>query len=251
MPPKMLLRSRIEASNIAAPTNRLTLDAYQKVIKRKFPSPYPSRISLPMGIGFKRRSPRMSTSAVLNVSATMAAPSLCRSRMARSFILKHVILASGIGIFSSRPEQFANIPKEFVAHSSEFSDLSVCAGKRVGVVGTGQSALEYAALLRENGADVVIISRSPKVKFRPFAWKKHLFRQLTGGPLRGLSYRIIPPTDLGDVRTARKMADPNLFRRQSPETQEQLIRACTRPIGAYWLAPRLEGVEDKNKHPGF
>ncbi len=245
MPPKMLLRSRIEASNIAAPTNRLTLDAYQKVIKRKFPEPLPIEDFIAYGDWFQTQvAPDVDERRVKRISHNGSA-FVVSFEDSEEFHSKHVILASGIGIFSSRPEQFANIPKEFVAHSSEFSDLSVCAGKRVGVVGTGQSALEYAALLRENGADVVIISRSPEIKFRPFAWKKHLFRQLTGGPLRGLSYRIIPPTDLGDVRTARKMADPNLFRRQSPETQEQLIRACTRPIGAYWLAPRLKGVETR------
>jgi len=55
---------------------------------------------------------------------------------------------------------------------------------------------------------VAIITRASEVKFRPFAWRKHLFRQLMPGPLRPLSYRILPPTDLGDIHTARKMADP-------------------------------------------
>jgi thioredoxin reductase len=38
------------------------------------------------------------------------------------------------------------------------------------------------------------------------------------------------------------MANPDLFRRQSPEVQQALLNACSRPIGAYWLQPRLEGV---------
>jgi thioredoxin reductase len=242
MPPKMLLRSRIEASNIASPTNRLTLDAYQNVVKRKFPEPLPIEDFIAYGEWFQKQvAPDVDERPVRRISHN-GTVFVLSFEDGEEFHSKHVILATGIGIFSSRPKQFADIPREFIPHTSELSDLSACRGKRVAVLGTGQSALEYAALLRENGADVMIISRSPEIKFRPFAWKKHLFRQLTGGPLRGLSHRIIPPTDLGDVRTARKMADPNLFRRQSPETQEQLIRACTRPIGAYWLAPRLKEV---------
>src|SRR5206468_411809 len=61
-------------------------------------------------------------------------------------------------------------------------------------------------------------------------------------PLKPLSYTILPPTDLGDIRTARTMADPEKFRRQSPEVQAALLNDCTKPIGAYWLASRLNGV---------
>ena len=243
MPPKMLLRSRIEASNIAAPGERLTLDAYQRLVKRKFPEPLPIEDFIAYGDWFQKQvAPEADERPVRCISHNGSA-FVVSFADGQEFRSKNVILATGIGMFSSRPEQFVNIPKEFAPHSSELSDLSVFRGQRVAVVGIGQSALECAALLRENDADVVIISRSPEIKFRPFAWKKHLFRQLTRGPLKGLSHRIIPPTDLGDVWTARKMADPNLFRRQSPEVQEQLIRACTRPIGAYWLAPRLKEVE--------
>ena len=43
------------------------------------------------------------------------------------------------------------------------------------------------------------------------------------------------------------MADPEKFRRQSPEVQESLLRDCTKPIGAYWLPSRLEGVQVKTR----
>ena len=38
------------------------------------------------------------------------------------------------------------------------------------------------------------------------------------------------------------MADPEKFRRQSPEIQKALLRDVTTPRGAYWLPSRLEGV---------
>jgi hypothetical protein len=99
--------------------------------------------------------------------------------------------------------------------------------------------------LHEKQAEVQLITRDPALVFRPFAWRKHLFRKLTSGPLLGLSYRVFPPTDLGDIRTARKMANPDLFRRQSPEVQKKLLKDCAKPVGAYWLPSRLEGVPVK------
>jgi len=41
-----------------------------------------------------------------------------------------------------------------------------------GVIGKGQSALEYAALLHENQAQVQIITRASGLTYRPFAWRK-------------------------------------------------------------------------------
>jgi cation diffusion facilitator CzcD-associated flavoprotein CzcO len=152
------------------------------------------------------------------------------------------VLALGIGLFFYRPEQFVGIPRELAPHSSDLNDFSQFRGKRIAVIGKGQSALEYAALLHENQADVQIVTRASALAFRPFAWRKNLFRKLTPWPLRGLSHRILPPTDLGDIRTARKMANPDLFRRQPPEAQEKLLKDCARPVGAYRLPARLEGV---------
>jgi thioredoxin reductase len=38
------------------------------------------------------------------------------------------------------------------------------------------------------------------------------------------------------------MADPDLFRQQSPDVQEKLLKDCAKPVGSYWLPSRLESV---------
>ena len=243
MPGGMLLRSKSEASNIAAPQKHLSISGYEKAIGRKIFDPVPIEDFIAYGDWFQKQVvPNLDTRHVQNVSHNGSAFALTLDDGER-LQAKSVVLALGIGLFSQRPEQFAGIPRELAPHSSDLSDFSRFRGKRVAVIGRGQSALECAALLHENRAEVQIITRDPALIFRPFAWRKHIFRLLTSGPLLGLSHRIIPPTDLGDVWTARKMAIPELFRRQTAEVQEQLLRACARPIGAYWLEPRLEDVQ--------
>jgi FAD-dependent urate hydroxylase len=245
MPGGMLLRSKNEASNIAAPQKHLSIFAYQKALGRKIADPVPIEDFIAYGEWFQKQVvPNLDTRQVRNVSHDGNLFELTLDDGER-MQAKSVVLALGIGFFSQRPEQFRDIPRELAPHSSELSEFSRFKGKRVAVIGRGQSALESAALLHENGAEVQILTRDPALIFRPFAWRKHIFRKLTSGPLLGLSYKIIPPTDLGDVRTARKMANPELFRRQTPEAQERLLRACARPIGAYWLEPRLKAVEVK------
>ena len=245
MPGGMLLRSKSEASNIAAPQSHLSITAYEKTIKRKIADPLPIEDFIAYGEWFQEQvAPNLDTRHVQKVSHGGGVFELTLDD-GDKLQFKSVVLALGIGPFLHRPEQFADLPRELAPHSSDLSDIAQFQGKRVAVIGRGQSALESAALLHENGAEVEILTRDPALIFRPFAWRKHIFRKLTSGPLLGLSYRIIPPTDLGDVRTARKMADPDLFRRQTPEVQEKLLRDCARPIGAYWLEPRLEGVRVK------
>jgi FAD-dependent urate hydroxylase len=243
MPGKMLLRSRIEASNIAAPKKHLSLAAYQKAIKRKLQEPLPIEDFIAYGDWFQKQVvPNLDERHVRHVSYNNNSFNITLDD-GEEIHSKRLVLAVGIGLFSYRPEQFANIPKELAPHTSELSDLCKWRGKRVAVIGTGQSALEYAALLHESGAEVTILSRSSEVKFRPFAWRKHLFRTLTGGPLKGFSYKVFPPTDLGDIRTARKMANPEVFRQQPAEVQEKLLKDCTKPVGAYWLPQRLASVQ--------
>jgi thioredoxin reductase len=247
MPKKMLLRSRTEASNIHAPQKHLSIEAYQKFIGHKIPEPVPIEDFVAYGEWLQKQvAPNLDTRKVSKVSPNGRGFVVAMAD-GECFHAKSVVLTLGIGLFSQRPEQFADISREVAPHTCDLRDLSQFRGKRVAVVGKGQSALEYAALLHENGAEVQVITRAPALIFRPFAWKKHIFRVLTSGPLLPLSYRIIPPTDLGDIKTARKMADPEKFRRQSPAMQEKLIGACTRPIGAYWLEPRLKGVTIKTR----
>jgi len=245
MPGGMLLRSKNEASNIAAPQEHLSIFGYEKTIGRKIADPVPIEDFIAYGEWFQKQVvPNLDTRQVRNVSydGTFFELTLDDGERMQA---KSVVLALGIGFFSRRPEQFRDVPKELAAHSSELSSFSRFKGKRVAVIGRGQSALESAALLHESGAKVQILTRDPALIYRPFAWRKHLFRRLTSGPLLPFSYKVFPPTDLGDIRTARKMAHPELFRRQTPEVQEQLLKACAKPIGAYWLEPRLKDVEVK------
>ena len=245
MPGGMLLRSKGEASNIHAPQKHLSITAYEKAIKRRIPDPVPIEDFVAYGEWFQKQvAPNLDTRRVENVShdGTMFELAMEDGEKLKA---KAVVLALGIGPFYHRPEQFTGISRELAPHSSDLRDFSVFKGKRVAVIGKGQSAVEYAALLHENQAQVQIITRAAGLTYRPFAWRKNLFRTLTPGPLRAFSYSVFPPTDLGDIRTARKMANPDLFRKQTPEVQEKLLKDCAKPVGAYWLPSRVAKIPVK------
>lgn len=98
---------------------------------------------------------------------------------------RYVILAVGTTYFAHIPRPLSGLPRELVGHSREYSDLSHFAHRDIVVIGGGQSALETAALLNEQGANVQLLVRKPHLKWHPTP---------TPGPRRGFPS---PQTELG------------------------------------------------------
>jgi len=72
-----------------------------------------------------------------------------------------VVVALGLKNQDFRPPQFIGLPERLVSHSCEHADFSQFRGRRVAVIGRGQSACESAVLLHEAGADVDLLARGP------------------------------------------------------------------------------------------
>jgi thioredoxin reductase len=149
-----------------------------------------------------------------------------------------VVIAAGIGSFAWRPPQFQNLPSSLASHTSEHSDLRRFGGKKVLVIGSGQSALESGALLHESGAEVEIIGRSPQIHWLQGRLSRTLHHRL-GRFARTLLYA---PTDVGPAGISQLMARPDLLRKLPRELQDKLRKRAVRPAGARWLVCRLQDV---------
>jgi hypothetical protein len=126
-----------------------------------------------------------------------------------------------------------------VTHSFDHADLSTFAGRRVAVVGAGQSALESAALLREGGAEVEVIARTPKPVWLADVKAKGLAKKL-----RSLLSPIArPPFDIMGPRfVSWVIAWPRMYRHAPRSMQQMLTGRAVRPAGSSWLRPRLKDV---------
>ena len=154
------------------------------------------------------------------------------------FSSRHVIVAGGIASFAWRPAEFQVLPSSLVTHTSDHSDLRKLAGKRVLVVGGGQSALESGALLHEGGAEVEVVTRSDKIHWLQGRLSRTLHHGL-GKVTRELLYA---PTDVGPAGLSRLMARPDMLRRFPRALQDKFRRRSVRPAGARWLVQRLHDV---------
>lgn len=120
-----------------------------------------------------------------------------------------------------------------VSHSAEHRDLSRLAGKRVALVGAGQSALENAAILHEHGAHVEVFVRGSRVRFAD---------PPPAVAVQGRGNLLKPESPLGpgwSLFTCSRRAGQ--FRYLPTRTRLRLVATVLGPSGAWWLRERVEG----------
>lgn len=233
MPPGMLLRSPREASTIADPRFALTLEAYEAASGTEPAKRVAWKTFVDYGKWFQRQlGCRLVPCNVSDVRResdhfrlTLPGSELVRAR--------RVIVAAGIGSFRKNPAVFAELPSSRASHCYEgrqFGEL----GKRVAVIGAGQSALESAALLHEAGVEVEVIARIPQLRWIGMHKRLH---QL--GPISRILYS---KHDVGPIGISRLVAYPNLVYHMPMQTKDRIRTRATRSAGAPWLIPRLQGV---------
>jgi FAD-dependent urate hydroxylase len=234
MPRGMLLRSVWDACHIGFPSGELTLDAYKVKCAKSFGKPVPLDAFIDYGLWFRRMAvPEVDTRQVIYVESGMDAFKL-RLEDGKTVRARRVVVAAGIEAFPYRPSVFDGFSPELVTHSSEHTDLGRFAGRRILVVGGGQSALESAALLHEAGAQVEVIARKEQL-----IWLRGGTIQRRLGRFKPLLYA---QTDVGPAGLSRIVAFPALFRRLPRELQSKLAHRAIRPAGARWLVDRLTDV---------
>jgi cation diffusion facilitator CzcD-associated flavoprotein CzcO len=233
MPDGMLLRSPWEACHLSDPHGDSTLDHYRAQSETSFSSPVPLSRFVDYGRWFQRRLvPDADARTVRSVELLDHG---FRLELADGEPLDadRVVVASGIANFAWYPPEYAGLPPSHVSHSVDHYNLAHFGGKRVAVVGGGQSALESAALLHEHGAEVEVFVRDPQVRWLVRRWHHEI-------PL--LSHLAYAPPDVGPAFVSWLVALPQLFRRMPRALQDRLSSRSVRAAGAAWLVPRLEDV---------
>ena len=231
MPAGMLLRSYRRASNIADPEGALTLAGFERAVGRRVPSPIALADFIEYGEWFARES-------------ALAVDPRFVTRLARAnggFTLEladggavaadRVVLATGIAPYPWMPPLYDGIDPARVSHTSAHGDYGAFGGRRVAVVGGGQSALEAAVLLNEAGAETELIVRRPALRFLR---GEQLYD--TGSRVSDILY---PGWGVGPPGLNWVMGRPVLFRLLPAPLAAPLARRAIRPAGAAWIQPRL------------
>jgi Pyridine nucleotide-disulphide oxidoreductase len=236
MPAGMKLRSNMSATNMIEPAGPLSLKSYFDETGDHQAWPVPLRRFIEYGSWVQRRAvPDVDERYVLRLNQANGGFRLELDDGA-SVTARRVVAAAGIEPFTYLPPGFEHHPEDAVSHTGHHSDLATFAGKRVAVVGAGQSAFECATLMIERGAsEVEVLVRSEDV-----VWLRSYSPKTLMGPVGPLVYA---PTDVGPLWYSRLVATPALFRRLPHDLQAKIAYRSIRPACSYFVKVRLDEVK--------
>ncbi len=231
MPARMALKSVWTASSLADPQGAFSLDRYCRTTGAPATEPIPLHFFLDYARWFQEHAvPDIDRVYVQCIRLRGDDFQLALSD-GREFAAARVVVAVGVRQFASVPEFARGVPRHLVSHSGDHVDFRQFRDCRVAVVGAGQSALESAALLCDEGATVEVIARGP------VHWINRVLYH-HGGPVSRLLY---PPTDVGPPGLNWLCGAPRLMRRLPAGMRTSIEARAVRPAGAQWLRPRVEG----------
>lgn len=235
MPEGMFLRSPWSASHISDPASQLSFASYRDKFSRTIPKPIPLDEFVNYGLWFQSQAiPDLDKRKVSRIDFANPGFRLTLND-GDSVDAKRVVVAGGIKSFATRPQVFANLTPQHVMHSSDGRDVKQFAGKRVIVVGAGQSALESAALIHEAGANVEVIVRRPAIHW--LGWRARVQKL---GPISKMLYA---PTDVGTAGVSQIVARPDLVKYFPRFLQTRFRTRALRPAGSRWLQPRFDNIK--------
>ena len=228
MPHDMWLRSIWSASHIGDPRSALYLQAFEREKGIPLRRPIPLSDFVAYGHWFQERAlPDVDQRLVKRVEMGGGALRVITSDD-EAIDARRVVVAAGIAPFAARPQMFDALPRELASHSADHADLAPFAGRRVVVIGGGQSAIESAVLLREHGADVEVIMRAQRLQWVGRAPREGLIGAL-----------LFDRTDVGPGLISQLVAHPMLVRALPRAVQREATRRALAPGASLWLRPRF------------
>ncbi|HET6865188.1 MAG TPA: FAD-dependent oxidoreductase [Solirubrobacteraceae bacterium] len=234
MPKGMRLRSNMSATNMIEPAGPFSLSSYMAEIGEQFGHPVSLQRFVDYGSWVQQRAvPDLDTRLVARIARSGDGFGL-ELADGGHVTARRVVVACGIAAFENTPPGFDHLPHGLVSHTGHHDDLARFAGKRVAVVGGGQSAFESAVLMNERGAEVELIARGDEIVWLR-SWSPIHF-------MGRLGKVVYAPTDVGPLWYSRLVATPALFTRLPRETQDRIAQRSIRPACSYFVKVRIDGV---------
>jgi cation diffusion facilitator CzcD-associated flavoprotein CzcO len=236
MPEDMLLKSDGFASNLSSPDPMHSLKAFCELRGIEYDDKkLPVRLEtfIEYGIWFQKHLvPQIDTRKIAWIDKEND-NFLLETEDGDKFEAKRVVLAVGVSEFAWTPPEFASLPAKYMTHSSSHRSASDFAGRDVTIIGSGASAIDLAALLHEQSANVCIIARSRAISFHtpPSKEKQGVWQRLRN-----------PSSGLGPGwKSLIYAAAPNLFRRLPAKMRLRIVREHLGPAPGWPMRERVMG----------
>ena len=231
MPSSMFLKSNSSATNIYTPkSDRLTFAEYSKRLGLETFEPCAIADFARYGIFIQKSVlPEVERLEVIHVTGTAGHFEITLSN-SESLIARRVVVAIGIKSFARMPHELLGLPPELATHTCDHSTFDIFGGKKVCVLGAGQSALQAAALLHEAGAQVEVLVRGPLIDLGTYTGLRRSLAQRLRRPKNRLGY---------GWKSWVLDAFPGAFYFVPDRWRIPFVRSFLGPSVAWWLRDRV------------
>lgn len=239
MPAGMLLKSEGFASNISDPRGEHTLERYcaeHGIEYGALAAPIGLDTFAGYGCWFQERAVPALRRDRVELVARAADGFELGLDSGETLRARRVVVATGVQGLAHVPSALSGLPGEAVVHCYDYRDPQTSTGSDIAIVGAGQSALEAAALIHEQGGTAHVLLRAEQVR-----WNSK-----PGGADRPLRERLhYPESGLGEGIEQWLCANYPLAFHAVPERKRvSSAYGILGPAGSWWLRPRIEGHID-------
>lgn len=190
MPASMSLKSEGFASNLYHPDGLFTLEEFCAANGIEYAHKgVPVRLSTfsAYGLAFQKQFvPFLNENLVVDLTRDASGGFQLTLENGDIVDARRVVIAAGITHFKYLPPVLADLPSQFVSHSSRYHSLEQFKERDVVVVGAGSSAIDVAVTLHDAGARPQLISRRSSIPFHGKAPLKRPFMTRVRAPWSGL-----------------------------------------------------------------
>lgn len=167
MPQNMFIRTHPAYVNLSDAEGLFTLERFAEKTGSKLEQPLPRPLFVRYAMWFADQTHvAFERELVAHLRRITGGYKLLTSCGSASYA-RRVIIATGLQHFEYIPDELAGLPASLVTHPIGYSDYGIFRGRRVAVLGSGQSSWEAAALLHLAGSDVELIYRGDTSRYSP------------------------------------------------------------------------------------
>ncbi|MDZ5472333.1 NAD(P)-binding domain-containing protein [Bacillus sp. 31A1R] len=159
MPQDMFIRTPHEFVSFSDPKEDYTVQKFEEETGIELVSPLPRPIFVQYSEWFAQKTGIEFTTELVRKVTPINGYFEVITETGEKHTAKNVIIATGVTHYKHLPSFLKGFSSNLVTHTSGYTSFSNFKGKKVVVLGSGQSAWEAAGLLHRDGADVELIYR--------------------------------------------------------------------------------------------
>ncbi|WP_054023264.1 NAD(P)-binding domain-containing protein [Bacillus sp. FJAT-28004] len=165
MPQNMFIRTHPRYISLSDKDDVFTIERFGRETGVELQIPFPRPYFVDYALWFAKQTGVSFTPELVSQLHYSSTGFSAATHDGKLYQAKNIVIATGLQHYSYIPPVLRALPPQLLSHTFALRDFKPYAGKKVAVIGSGQSAWEAAALLHMAGSEVELLFRRDAVHY--------------------------------------------------------------------------------------